>query len=109
MSELNTAESIAESLRQESYHLFRNDCLIKSLRFRSQCQKIGIGARLVWCALGLAKAKLPLLGEISIPYCTHFWGEVNGQRFETSRHLGSQGGFGIVPSQIKPIIVVRFR
>jgi hypothetical protein len=109
MSELDIAESIAESLRQEPYHLFRNDCLTKSLRFRSQCLKRGIGARLVWCALGLAKAKLPLLGEITIPYCTHFWGEVKGHRFETSRPLGSQGGLGIVPSQIKPIIVVRFK
>lgn len=107
VSDLETAETIAENLRQEPYHLFRNDCLIKSLRFRSECRKRGIKAYVVWCALGLAKAKFPLLGEITIPYSTHFWGEVKGQRFETSRPLGSEGGFGIVPSKIKPIITVR--
>jgi len=107
-SELEVAENIAESLRQEPYHLFRNDCLFKSLRFRSQCRKQGIKAYLVWCTLGLTKAKLPLLGKVTIPYATHFWGEVKGQRFETSRPLGSSGGLGIVPSKIKPIITVRF-
>ena len=64
MSELEVAENIAESLRQEPYHLFRNDCLFKSLRFRSQCRKRGIRAYLVWCALGLTKARLPLLGRL---------------------------------------------
>jgi len=95
-SELEVAENIAESLRQEPYRLFRNDCLFKSLRFRSQYRKRDIRAHLVWCALGLTKAKLPLLGE------------VKGQRFETSRPLGSSGGLGIVPSKIKPIITVKF-
>lgn len=109
MSDLETAESIAENLRQESYHLFRNDCFTKSLRFRSECRKRGIKAHVVWCALGLAKAKLPFLGEVTIPYSTHFWGEVKGQRFETSRPLGSQGALGIVPSKIKPIIAIRLR
>jgi len=107
MSELKVAEDVAENLRQELYHLFRNDCLTKSLRFRSECRKRRINAQVVWCALGLTKAKLPLLREVSIPYSTHFWGEVKGQRFETSRPFGNQGGFGIVPSKIKPIITVK--
>jgi len=107
MNDLEVAEDIAENLRQEPYHLFRNDCLTKSLRFRAQCRQRGIQARLVWCALGLAKAKLPVVGEVTIPYSPHFWGEVKGQRFETSRPLGSHGGLGIVPSQIKAIITVR--
>ena len=89
MNELERAEEIAEGLRQEPYHLFRNDCLIKSLRFRSKCCEIGIKARLVFCILGLVKAKLPVLGGVTIPYSPHFWGEVKGQRFETSRPLGS--------------------
>jgi len=70
--ELEVAEKITESLRQEPCRLFRNDCLFKSLRFRSQCRKRGIRAYLVWCALGITKAKLPLLGEVTIPYATHF-------------------------------------
>jgi hypothetical protein len=107
MSDLEVAESIAENLRREPYHLFRNDCLTKSLRFRSECRKRGIRARLIWCALGLSRTKLPFFGEATIPYFTHFWGEVKGQRFEVSRPLGSQGGLGIVPSKIKPIIAIR--
>jgi len=107
-SELEVAENIAESLRQEPYLLFRNDCLFKSLRFRSQCRKQGIKAYLVWCALGLTKARLPLLGEVTIPCVSHFWGEVKKQRFETSRPLGSSGILDIVPSEIKPIITVKF-
>ena len=109
MDELETAEGIAENLREEPYHLFHNDCLTKSLRFRSECRKRGISAHIVWCALGLTRSKIPFLGEVIIPYSTHFWGEVRGQRFETSRPLGSQGTLGIVPSKIKPIIAIRLR
>ena len=104
---MEIADEIAESLRQEPYHLFRNDCLIKSLRFCYKCRERGIKARLVFCVLGLTKAKLPLLGEVIIPYSPHFWGEVKGQRFETSRPLGSHGHLGIVPSRIRPIFTVR--
>ncbi len=81
MGDLETAEDIAENLRQEPYRLFRNDCFTKSLRFRSECRTRGVKAHLVWCALGLTKSKFPLLGEVTIPYSAHFWGEVKGQRF----------------------------
>jgi hypothetical protein len=107
MKVLEIAEEIAEGLRQEPYHLFRNDCLIKSLRFRSKCREIGIKAHLVFCVIGIAKAKLPILREVKILYSPHFWGEVKGQRFETSRPLGSHGHFGIVPSKIRPILTVK--
>lgn len=79
MSELKVAEDVAESLRQEPYHLFRNDCLTKSLCFRSECRKRRINAHVVWCALGLTKAKLPLLGEVSIPYSTHLWARLKAR------------------------------
>lgn len=108
MSNLKVAESIAESLRQEPYRFFRNDCLTKSWRLRSKCVQKGIQARLVWCALGLTKIRLPVVGEVILPYCTHFWGEVEGQRLETSRPLGSRGILGIIPSQIRPLITIRF-
>lgn len=107
MDELEIAEQIAEALRQEPYRLFRNDCLIKSLRFRSKCRKKGIKARLVFCVLGLSRARLPVLGEVTIPYSPHFWGEVKGERFETSRPLGSPGHFGIVPSRIRPLFTIK--
>ena len=108
MTDLEVAEQISENLRQEPYHVFRNDCLTKSLRFRSECRKGGIKAQLVWCVLGLSRVKIPLLGEVTIPHCTHFWGQVQGHRFETSRPLGSRGSFGVVPSEIKPIFTVKW-
>jgi hypothetical protein len=107
MSDLETAEEIAAHLRQEPYHLFRSDCLSKSRRFRSECRKRGIEAHLVWCVLGLAEVKSRFLGKMTIPTSMHFWGEVRGRRFETSRPSGSQGAFGIVPSEIKPIVRLR--
>jgi len=108
LNNLETAEKIAENLRREPYRLFRNDCLTKSWRLRSECDQKGIPARLVWCTLGLTKVRLPVVGEILLPYCTHFWAEVDGQRLETSRPLGSRGILGIIPSQIRPLITLRF-
>jgi hypothetical protein len=107
-NKLTIVENIAESLRQEPYRLFQNDCFTKSMRFRSECRRIGVKAYLVWCALGLTKIKLPFLGEIIVPYCTHFWGEIQGKRFETSRPLGSRGILGIVPSKIQAVLTLRF-
>lgn len=109
MANLEIAERIAENLRQEPYHLFRNDCLTKSLRFRNDCRRRGMDAHLVWCVLGVTKARFPVIGEVSMPVCLHFWGEVEGRRFETSRPLGAQAPFGIVPAEIQPIIAVRLR
>ena len=36
---LDLAEEIAERLRQEPYHRFRNDCFTKSRRFVQECKK----------------------------------------------------------------------
>ena len=108
VTDLEIAEQIAENLRQEPHHLFRNNCFTKSFRFRSECCKRGIKAHLVWCILGVGQIKIPLLGNISIPNLSHFWGQVHGQRFETSRPLGSRGSFGVVASEIKPILTVKW-
>ena len=43
----DVAMEIAEKLRQDPYHLFRNDCLIKSIKFRNECRKKGIKACLI--------------------------------------------------------------
>ena len=88
-------------------HPVLNKCLIKSLRFRSECRKRGIKAQLVWCVLGLVKAKLSLLGEVTIPHSIHCWDEVKCQRFETSRAVDSPGALGVVPSKIKSIITIK--
>ena len=105
MSHLEKAEEIAERLRHEPYILFKSDCLTKSLRFKRECQSIGIGASAVAC-IGLGRAHL--FGHwLTIPVI-HGWGEVEGRRIETSRPIGSSGKWGIVPMNIRPVIAVRF-
>ena len=105
MSDLAKVEKIAEKLRQEPYHLFRNDCLTKSVRLKRECKALGILACVVAC-IGLARARL--FGFwLTIPVI-HGWAEVDGKRIETSRPLGSSGIWGIVPVDIRPIIAVRF-
>ena len=105
---LALAEEIAEKLRKEPYRLFTNDCFTKSRRFVKECKSRGIKARLVWCLLGLVKAELPLIGKRFIPCLVHFWGEVEGKRFETSRPLGEAAFWGIIPSEIRPVIKIKF-
>ncbi len=104
MDYLTTAEEIAERLRQEPYRLFRDDCIWKSVRFRKECQSMGIPARLVIC-LGLCRARW--LGHWLTILVVHGWGEVAGQRLETSRPLGTAGIWGIVPQDIRPVIKVK--
>jgi hypothetical protein len=105
VSHIEKADSIAEKLRQEPYHLFRNDCITKSLRLKKVCQAMGIPARVVVC-LGLARARW--FGRwLTIPVI-HGWGEVEGRRIETSRPLGSSGIWDIIPVNIRPVIAIRF-
>jgi len=108
VEQMDLVNVMAEKLRQEPYRLFRNNCFTKSIRLRSECRRRGIKATIVWCALGLVKVPVPMVGNITIPLCIHWWAEACGQRVETSRPLGSKGHLGIVPSDIRPIITVHF-
>lgn len=105
MSNVERAEKIAEDLRQEPYILFRNDCIGKSRRLKNACLKMGIQAKLVVC-IGYAQARIRKR-TLVVPVI-HGWGEVEGQRIETSRPLGSSGFIGIVPARIKPLIALKF-
>lgn len=100
------AEEIAERLRHEPYRLFFNDCLVKSVRFTRECKRAGIDAKIV-CCVGLVSARMPLLSRRFTVPVIHVWGEVEGERMEVSRPLGSQGILGIIPIGIKPIVRVR--
>jgi hypothetical protein len=95
---------MAEKIRQEPYHLFRNDCITKSRRLKKACVDQGIPAKQVVC-LGYARAKL-LDQTLWVPVI-HGWVEVNGRRIETSRPLGHSGFIGIVPVNIKPLIKMK--
>lgn len=105
MSNIEQADAIAEKLRQETYHVFRNDCITKSRRFKKQCRALGIPARQVAC-IGISPARF--FGHwVTIPVI-HGWGEVEGKRFETSRPLGASGIWGIIPMNIKPVVGIWF-
>ena len=103
MNNIEQAETIAERLRQEPYHLIGNDCIVKSLKLKRECARLGIPVRAVIC-IGLSRARF-FSHWFTIPVI-HAWGEVEGKRIETSRPLGSSGIWGIVPMHIKPIIAV---
>ena len=104
MSNVEKANSIAEKLRQEPYVLFRNDCISKSRRLKKACRLMGIPARLVVC-LGYTRARI-FGRSLTVPVI-HGWGEVEGQRIETSRPLGHAGIAGIIPIHIKPLVAIR--
>lgn len=104
MGNVEQADELAEKLRQEPYHLFGNDCIIKSFKLKRECAKLGIPVRVVIC-IGLARARF--FGRwLTIPVI-HAWGEVSRQRIETSRPIGAAGIWGIVPVNIKPVIAIR--
>ena len=103
MTNIEKADLLAEKLRRETYHLFRNDCIIKSRRLQRELRKEGILSSVVIC-IGLSRGKwfgcwmtLPIV---------HAWGEVEGKRIETSRPLGASGIWGIVPMNIRPVIAI---
>ncbi len=98
-------DRIAEALRREPYDLLKNDCITKSVRLKHACKAMGISAKVVLC-LGAARARL--FGRWSVIPVIHAWGEVDGRRRETSRPLGSSGIWGIVPTDIKPLAVLKF-
>ena len=99
------ADELAEKLRQEPYRTLTNDCITKSVRLKRQGKALGIPVKVVVC-IGLARARW--FGYwLTIPVI-HGWGEVEGQRIETSRPLGSEGIWRIVPMKIKPVVCVKF-
>ena len=98
-------EQVAEKLRREPYRLASNDCLIKAVRFARECKRLGIDAKIVLC-FGLASARMPLLARRFTLPVLHAWGEVEGERIEVSRPLGSHGMLGVIPTDIRPIVRV---
>ncbi len=106
MNELEKVEEIAQQLQREPYSLLTNDCLMKSLKLRRQCETLGIRAKVVAC-IGIVRAKVFRLWWMTIPV-VHGWVEVNGQRIEVSRPRGASGTWGIIPANIRPVIKLRF-
>ncbi len=103
---METVDVIAERLRQEPYHLLgfkKSNCIAKSFRFKKECKRINVEARVVIC-IGLARAKP--LGFWMKMLTIHAWGEVDGRRVETAMPLGKVGIWGIIDINIKPVVAI---
>lgn len=102
--EVNTrVEHIAERLRKEPFHILRNNCLIKSLRFRKECREIGVGARVVFALVLFPCARFPLPPWVM---WFHAWAEINGRRIELARPLDERNTAYTFDVDIRPIIRV---
>lgn len=103
---MTKVDKIAEKLRQEPYHVFpmRYNCLGKSFRFKEECRRADIEARVVIC-LGIIKTRKfgPLL---KIPM-VHGWGEVENRRIEVARPLDQRSPWGTFDIDLKPVITIR--
>jgi len=96
-------EHIAERLRKEPFHMLRNNCLLKSLRFRKECRKIGVGVRIVFALVLTPCARSPLPPWV---VWFHAWAEIKGQRIELARPLDERNAANSFDIDIRPIIGV---
>ncbi len=98
-------EEIAERLRKEPFHMFGNNCLQRSLKFREECLKVGVSVRVV-LALVLTPCKRFLLPPYIIWF--HAWAEIDGRRIELARPLNERNTANTKDIELKPIIAIWF-
>jgi len=103
--ELEKALEIAEELRQEPRRIFpmRSNCLGKSLRFRRECRKIGIRAKVVFSLGIIRNDRAPFIPSVLMP---HAWAEIDGQRIEVARPLDEKNTWNTLDINIKPVIAI---
>ena len=96
-------ETIANSLRHEPFHILRNNCLVKSFRFKRRCARRGIAARVV-ISFGYTRVRRGCF-NLTIPII-HAWAEVAGSRIEVARPLRQPGPWGTLDSEVRPVFAV---
>lgn len=105
MNNLIKAEELAEKLRREPWRTFpmRSNCLGKSLRFREECHKIGIKARVIF-SLGITRNdRIPFLPSMLL---FHAWAEIDGRRIELARPLNEENFWNTFDTDIRPVIAI---
>ena len=103
--ETKEVNDIVEKIRREPWRTFpmRSNCLGKSLKFREECRRIGIRARIVF-ALGLARNDwIPFLPSVLL---FHAWAEIDGQRIELARPLDERNTWNTLDIDIKPVFAI---
>jgi hypothetical protein len=95
-------EEVADSIRREPFHALWNNCLVKSFRFKRECARRGIEARVV-VSLGYTRVIRHI--RLTIPIF-HAWGEVECRRIEVARPLDEPGVWGTLDSEVKPLVAI---
>ena len=94
---------IADRIRRETYHVFTNNCVHKTLRFRKECRRIDIRVEVV-----LALVIVPCKRWFLPPYIPwyHAWARVYGQRVELARPLDEKSVFNTFDVDTRPIVAI---
>lgn len=95
-------DEIAETIRRVPFHAVTNNCLIKSFRFKRECGRKGIKARVV-ISFGFARVDRRI--RLAVPIF-HAWAEVDGRRIEVARPMDEASLWGTLDSEIKPVMAV---
>lgn len=102
---MTKVDKIAEKFRQEPYHILpmRYNCIGKSFRFKGECSKNNIKARVV-ISLGVVTTKR--FGFLMKILMLHGWSEVNNKRIEVARPLDVKSPWGTYDIDLGPIIAI---
>jgi len=100
---MNQVYAIADRLRQEPFNTITNNCIIKSLRFKRECKRIGVDAYVV-IAVGIVRLERFNL-SLKLLFA-HGWAEVNGRRIEVARPLNQKSPWGTFDIDFKPLVAV---
>ncbi len=95
-------EEVADSIRAEPFHSLWNNCLVKSFRFKRECARRGIAARVV-VSLGYTRVVRRI--RLTIPII-HAWGEVEGRRVEVARPLDEPSVWGTLDGEVRPLVAI---
>lgn len=96
----------AERLRNEPWKLipFRSNCLGKSLRFKQECSKAGIDAKVVLAVVAVHNTRFSFLPSTLIGF--HVWAEIDGQRVELARPHNEPSPWGCFDTEMRRVFAV---
>lgn len=98
-------DEIAERLRQEPHRVFpvRYTCVGKSFRFKEECRRAGVDARVVIC---FGRVKTKRFGPLLVLPMIHGWGEVENRRIEVARPLDEKSPWGTFDIDLEPVVAI---
>jgi len=102
---MTRVKKIAEKIRHEPYRVLPMgyNCIGKSFRFKKECLRGGIEARVV---ISLSIVETRRLGFPAKVPMIHGWGEVDNRRIEVARPLDERSPWGTFDIDLKPMIAI---